>query len=437
MIMSTPKQKKIFARATPQESAMSRAKIAPAAARSDATGGCSFGPLRAACHPSAERAAAASTTAIAKRSTARAAVRGRSFDASPANPGPLACATLVFAPCTPARSVAVKMDRQCLGRDRARGAVLARTGREPRQNQQTTEIAGQLRPVLRFWGVASRDVRARAYARTPAHHAREKLRTTEPHLNIYIDHGVSGSVAVLARFWSEPVVQGTPQTRRKPSFSIKIGDGYSISPRSCLPILPIRGQEDGRGAKSFGAGNAAGAAIGAAGLVKVGQLGASIGAVDQGARASGKNGGFLRVCAGRLGRVGTAMLERGAQIGGNARFAERRQQLGRLTAGAALGADRLAMVAAEVAQAGGVAPPSPRGLILRPFAPAFFPISIETHFDDCPAASRQPRQVLRGRSGSGENAAPSEPCPDTGRGFLANWGLRRFGQRNGGGAHVN
>ena len=437
MIMSTPKQKKIFARATPQESAMSRAKIAPAAARSDATGGCSFGPLRAACHPGAERAAAASTTAIAKRSTARAAVRGRSFDASPANPGPLACATLVFAPCTPARSVAVKMDRQCLGRDRAWGAVLARTGREPRQNQQVTEITGQLRPVLRFWGIASRDVRARACARTPAHHARGELRTTEPHLIIHKYHRVSGSVAVLARFWPEPAMHCTPQTRRKPSFSIKICGGYSISARSCLPIMPIRGQKDGRGAKSFGAGNAAGAAIGLGGLVEVGQLGRAIGVVDQGARATGKNGGFLRVSEGRSGRVGTAMLERAVQSGGNAWLVEARQQLGRLTAGAPGAADRRGLVAAGAVQAGGVPPPSPRAQILRPLAHAIFPVSIETQFDDCPAASRQPRQVLRGRSGSGESAAPSGPCPNAGRGFIAEWGLRRSGQRNGGGAHVN
>lgn len=426
--LSIPKQKKIFARATPHESAMSRAKIAPAAARSDAVRGCSFGPLAARVDPGAERAAAASTTAIAKRSTARAVVRGRSLDASSAasHPGPLAWDILGFPPCTPARWMAEKMDRQCSARDGSGGAVLARTEPEPLENRQTIEIAGEVRPVLGFSRLASRHVRVRLYAQGRAHYARENTRTTEPHNIFYVDQWVNGSDAVLSWFCPEPASRVDPQPTEIRDFRNKIGGGYSIWATSCPSILPIRGQIDGRGGETFGAG------------IPAGRLGGRVGGadLDQGA-ALERNGGNAWVSGARIGHVQTPMFKHRGENGGNAWVVERRRKLCRLTGAASTVGLVGASSAAAIAAPRGVAPPSAARPVLRPFAHAFFQISAQARFHACPAGSPEARQVGLGRTGPGVRASLAVRHAATGRGVIANLGLCRSGKPSAGGVHVN
>lgn len=426
--LSIPPQKKIFARANPHESAMSRAKIAPAAARSDAVRGCSFGHLSARVEPGAKLAAATSTTAIAKRSTARGVVRGRSLDASLASshPGPLALGNHVFAACPPARWMAGKLDRQCSACDGSGGAVLTRTSREPRENHQVIEITGQLRPVLGFSRRASRYVRARVYARAHAHNARGNTRTTEPHNIIQVEQCVNGSSEVLGWFSLEPAYRAGLQPTENSQFRNKIGGGYSISAHVCHPDLPMKGQKDGRGAKTFGAG------------IPAGRLGDRVDAADlDQAQGVVGNGGFLRVCGGRSTCVGTAMLEQSSERRGNALVVEPRRKLCRLTSG---GAGRALVDRADadrLAQAEGGGPPSAARPVLSPFAQAFFLISVEGRFRACPAGSPKARQVGLGNTGPGVSASPAVRHSATGRGIIANLGLCRSGEPSAGGVHVN
>ncbi|WP_145986188.1 hypothetical protein [Sphingobium sp. YG1] len=157
---------------------------------------------------------------------------------------------------------------------------------------------------------------------------------------------------------------------------------------------------------------------------------------DQAQRA-GKNGGFLRVCGVPHAHVGTVMLEHMARIDGNASMCGRRRQLERLRCEGGGGVDALGLGACAVAQAGGVAPPSAARQIPRPLAHAIFPISIEAHFHACPSYVARTRQGSVGQIESGWKSGPFDPRPQTGRGVIANWGLRRFGRGNVGGARVN
>lgn len=431
MSLSIPSTKKIFARAIPQESAMSRAKIAPAAARSDAVRGCSFGPLSPRPDPGAEHAAAASTTAAAQRSTARAAVRGRSAFASlaPRHPGPLCRVIPDFAPCTPARSGAEMMDRQCSAALRVRGAVLARTGAEPRQNHQATEIAGKVRPVLGFSVYLARNARGCGRARMRAHYARVFVRTIEPSSIIHIEQWVIGSGAVLAWFWREPARRRVAQSRGNASVRTKIGGGNAASGCAVLSALPIWGQKEGRGRETFGLGIPVSA-----------RSGRSAGADLELARPVGRNGGFLRVCGRGSRPVGTAMLEHGGETRANASVRERRRQLCRLTSGTRRGDLAIGSAiagAAAIALTEGGAPPFAGRPILRPLAHAIFLISAGSRLRARSSGQSETRQGSSGTIGSGKMSAPSQPCPEAGRGVIAELGLRRSGQRNAGGARVN
>lgn len=434
--LSTHPTKKIFARATPQESAMSRAKIAPAAARSDAVRGCSLGALSPREDLGASNAAAASTATAAQQLATRAATGGRSAFAPRVrtNPGPFPRDQLVSR-CTPARWVAGKMDCQWPSPFGSGVAVLIRTDAEPRQNHQPIEIAAFSRPVLRFSG------NARASRMRPRTHggarvyARQKHRTTEPHLIIMYNHRFSGSGVVLAWFSSEPARQSAPKAVEIASIrSIrnKIPGGYSSAAHVSPSGLPIRGQIGGRAAKSFRAGHAAGA-LGRVGGGSI-DLGGSAD-LDQ-AQRSPKNGGFLRVSGCRSARVGTAMLEQVSESRGNAWIVEPRRKLCRLTSGTARGADRLALGGASAAAAGGVPPPCAARLVPSPLADAIFLISIDDR-TACHAGPVNGRQVGGAETGPGDRAFRALRRAAAGRGVNADWGLRRSGQPSGGSAHVN
>lgn len=428
MTMSIPQQKKIFACASPHESAMSSAKIALAAARSDATGEGSLGLLAPRPDLVAKHAAAASTMAAAKRSTARAVVRGRSalLPLVPRHPGPLERLEFVFAPCTPARSGAEKMDCRCLPRRWVRGAVLARTGSELRQNRQITEIVGELCPVLGFSRQASRDAGGRVYAHARAYRGVEKHRTTEPAFIIHINQLVNGSEVVLRWFWPEPAYAYAVEMAENRGFRVKYWAETCLSASPAWLPCRWRGSERGAGAKVSGSEFGQACGVGLVGGIDLDQ-----------AQGAVRNGGFLRVCEVRSAHVGTAILERMAQSGGNASMLGRRRQLDRLTGGAALAIGRRGLGASAIGQVEGGGAPFAGRQILRPFAPAIFQISTESHFHACPGDVAETRQGFGGQIGSGWKSAPFDPQPQTGRGVIANWGLRRCGHGNVGGARVN
>jgi hypothetical protein len=425
--LSIHSTKKIFARETPHVSAMSRAKIAPAAARSDAVRGCSLGALSPREDLGASTAAAASTATAAQQLATSAATGGRSAFAplAVANPGPCHRAPFVSR-CTPARWVAVKMDCHWPTPFGPGGLVLTRTNAEPRQNHQHIEIAGYFRPVLRFSGFALASC-AYAYVRVDARvYARQKYRTTEPHVIILYDHRFNGSGLVLTWFSPEPARRCDLKPTENRQFRNKIGGGNTISLHASPSDLRIRGQKEGRGRETFGAG------------IPAGRRGGWVGGADRDqARRVGKNGGFLRVCAGRSGRVGTAMLEQVGEGRGNPWVVEPRRKLCRLNSGAA----RVALVggagADRLAQPEGGAPPSPRRPVPSPLADAIFLISAQSRFHACHAGKPEARQVRRGDTGPGDRASLAVRSAAPGRGVSADWGLRRSGQGNGGGAHVN
>jgi hypothetical protein len=385
--LSSHAPKKIFARARQQESAMSRAKIAPAAARRDAVRGRSSSSL-----PGAEKC-----------------------------PGPLVRAALVACRCTPARLMARMMDRQCPVRNGSGGVVLVRTASEPRQNRQYLEIITQSCPVLGFSEIASRDAHARAYTGAHAHGVRLKLRTTEPQCIITYYHRVSSSEAVLRRFWSEPALARSSQSRRKPPFLNKIGGGYGCSADLQVRSWLVRGRREGRAVKTFGLRDPGGA---------IGSAGSCSRPVDQARAGQGGNGGFARVSGWALGHVGTGMLERSVERRGKRPFLARRRQLSGLTGrpGQGVGGRRSA--------GRGGRPPIARRPFPSPFAPAIFPIWIAIN-DDCPAPFAERRQIWSGKMGSGDRLSRSALTRASGQGSNAGWGLCRSGETSGGRAHVN
>lgn len=423
--------KKIFARATPQKSAMSRAKIAPAAARSDAVRGCSLGALSPGEDLGASTAAAASTATAAQQLATRAATGGRSAFAPRVRtiPGPFSRDQFVSR-CTPARWVAGKLDCQWPSPFGSGVAVLARTNAEPRQNHQPIEIARFL-PLVPWFSGNARASHARPRTHGDARvYARQKHRTTEPHLIIINNHGLSGSGLVLRWFSPEPARQADAQQAESGSIRNKIPGGYSSAAHVSRSDLPIRGQIDGRGAETFGAAIAP--VDGSAGSI---ELGGSVDR-DQAQRVIG-NGGFLRVSGCRSTHVGTAMLEQPRKGPANARIVEPRRNLCRLTSGGRGGADRLALGAASAsAAAGGGGPPCAARLVTSPLADAIFLISIDDRIA-CHAGPVNGRQVGVTKTGPGDRAFRALRHAAAGRGVNADWGLRRLGQPSGGGAHVN
>ncbi|CAD7335181.1 hypothetical protein SPHS6_00378 [Sphingobium sp. S6] len=413
---------------------MSRAKIAPAAARSDAVRGCSLGALSPREDLGASTAAAASTATAAQQLATRAATGGRSAFAPRVRtiPGPFSRDQYVSR-CTPARWVAGKLDCQWSSPFGSGVAVLARTNAEPRQNHQHIEIAAFSPLVLWFSGNARASrVRPRTHVGARVY-ARQKHRTTEPHLIIINNHGLSGSGLVLRWFSPEPARQADAQQAESGSIRNKIPGGYSSAAHVSRSDLLIRGQIDGRGAKTFGAAIAAGT-LGRVGGGSI-DLGGSVDS-DQAQHVVG-NGGFLRFSGCRSARVGTAMLEQAGEKRGNTWVFEPRRKLCRLTSGAASGADRLALGRPSAsAAAGGVAPPCAARQIPSSLADAIFQISIDDRIA-CHAGPVNGRQVGGAVTGPGDRAFRALRHAAAGRGVNADWGLRRSGQPSGGSAHVN
>lgn len=413
---------------------MSRAKIAHAAARSDAVRVCSLGAPATSEDLGASTAAAASTATAAQQLATRAATGGCSAFASlaAANPGPLSRAPFVSR-CTPARWVAGKMDRHWRVPIGSGGAVAAATDLQPSCNREIVVNQCVTAPVARLQQNASRHVRARVCVGTRAYTRGQNPATLQPFTYPIEIEGIYGCRTVANRLRLQPAMHRDVQTHGNPPISNKIGGGKSAHAHAGPSDLPIRGQIGGRGAKTFRLAIAA-RPVEQLGGGSVGRVGAAD--LDQAQRLS-RNGGFLRVSAGRSGHVGTAMLEQAGERRGNVWFVEPRRKLCRLTSG---GAGRVLVGAAGAdrrdAAAGGGAPPCAARQIPSSLADAIFLISIGDR-TACHAGPVNGRQVGGSETGPGDRAFRALRHAAAGRGVNADWGLRRSGQPSGGSAHVN
>lgn len=263
--------------------------------------------------------------------------------------------TLVFLhPLTPARSAANRIVRPWWHDDGPGGAVLARTAREPRENQQAIDVAAEYRPGSRFWDFLAYDARVRARARAHMRITRENARTIEPHPFILKIEWFIGSGVVLARFSPEPEIVPLAQPPLAPP-SMSIMDGYwacavSSGARSGL----IRGRAAGAAAKTFG-DRAAG----------------------RPARGRGENDGFPPFSGGADGDVATADVATGSAGRRNPPIRASRRLIANLTTGR--GTWRCSMPAGPAGSARGAPigaeggrPPQPRRPVTSSFAAAFF-----------------------------------------------------------------
>lgn len=184
------------------------------------------------------------------------------------------------------------------------------------------------------------------------------------------------------------------------SGGIKIGGRYrSIAPSlDQITDLQCLG---GAAPRNFRARRAAAAAGGMLGLVDRTGLEADRDQVG----ATGENGGFLRVCAGRIGHVETAMSKRRAQGTAIASLSGGGHKLSRLSAPRRLALPLGAIEGVgSIAQAEGGGPPTAARPVPRMVAHAIFWISINLldHRIDAQRQDRGRRSISRGEMGSGE-----------------------------------
>lgn len=220
-------------------------------------------------------------------------------------------------------------------------AVLARTVREPRWNHQQSEIVGYSRRFSWFPDCASRDARAGARGQGCARICARNPRTSEPFSLSYVNHRVSGSLAVLERFSPEPGGAEWHADGGFLRFSHCLAGGKGCD-RRCLVELPRpSGLARGGGGESFGdfaLGDRPGRKAGTRGdggcassapdrpdrawRVAPGRSGS--GGPCCGGRLGRENGGFLRFRAPLSDDVGRAMLEAMPQRRGNPPFPDTR-----------------------------------------------------------------------------------------------------------------
>ncbi len=389
-------------------------------------------------------AAAASSVARAKHGSQSAAVRSCSTSSWRRRnriPDPAASAPVDLFPCPPARWSASSLAGQLPGADRARGAVAGATAVQLRCNRLATEIIGLIATVA---PVADFPRASCVCAWTRAHVRIYTRENAQPCNHSYISTQyqiVTGYSEVAQRLQLQPFAVATSDRGGKArEFNIIEGRYRSIGCASILIGL-MRGRKGGRSAKTFGP---------VLRLVRSGQRSGPASSscsadLDQGARAQGRNGGFLRVCGVGSGPVGTGRLEQWAERRRNARFSACRRKLGRLTGTALAGRQgRAASIDqgdawARSAERGG-RPPRAARLIPRPFAHAIFPDLDPASIDlihDRAATVREGRQGSNWPTGSGEASRVTAAQRGAGRGCIAGLEVRRSSETSGRRAHVN
>lgn len=246
---------------------------------------------------------------------------------------------------TPARWDANKLVATFGGPDGSGVAVAGATHLQPWCNSQSIDFAALSVAVARLQAGASRHVRTYVRVGARVSEGFEKPATLQPSQLIHVDHKVSGCRSVAARLRLQPASTGAENGALGVVQRNILAAGY---PWRGLDVA-CSGVKRGRVGETFGDFRP--------GADRAGWRSASIWAGSVRISARCENGGFLRVCAGRSGLVGRAMLEGCAQSLGFAWFSDwQRKPSGLLvTASASAWASRSA--------GGGIdrpaAPPSP------------------------------------------------------------------------------
>lgn len=335
------------------------------------------------------------------------AVREHSFCSSPTRSGSAVLervAPLFFVRLTPARWQAKSLAGQFSARYGCGAAVPAEPIQNQRQNRQVTEIVSQSSQVLWFRSIASRDARVCMHTGPCAYMCARNSRTSEPLHYISILQLVSGSSLGSARFSPEPALLAAGRGHANPPISNILCGRYGSAMLDRSP----RGLMRSRVGESFG----------------VFGLGA---APDRGRCASstrrGRNGGKPPFFEGAAGRVGTSLLERGAETRGNARFSVPDH----LPSGKARSTPPCPLSRSQ--------PPSWRwrSSVAR-FGSAFARTSISATAQP----SKNRREVDFARRGRGKRRGAGNPAIKPGRGLRdAAERLRRTPCMGGGASHVN
>ena len=235
-----------------------------------------------------------------------------------------------------------------------------------------------------FWS-PTRDVCGCACMRTCREFV-QNLRTSEPNSRNGRNTSLFAAFPVLCRFSS--------------SGGIKIGGKYPGFAPSLDAVTDLQCL-GGAALRNFWARRAAAVVGGGRGLVD--RAGLEAGRDQLG--AAGRNGGFLRVCAGRIGHVETAMSKRYAQGVGIASLSGDGHKLSRLSAPRRL---VLPLGAIEgvgsIVQAEGGGPPTAARPVPCMVAHAIFWISIDllNHGIDVGPQDRAERSISTAEMGSGE-----------------------------------
>lgn len=238
--------------------------------------------------------------------------------------------------------------------------------------------------VVLFWS-PTRDVCVCACMRTCREFV-QNYRTSEPNLRNGRNTSLLAAFSVLCRFSS--------------SGGIKIGGKYPPLAPSLDHITDLQ-CIGGAAPQNFRARRAAAAVGGGLGLVDRAGLEADR---DQ-AERTGKNGGFLRVCAGRIGHVGMAMSECEVQAVGIPSLSGGGHKLSRLSAPRRMALPLGAIEGVgSIAQAEGAGPPAAPRPATCMVAHAIFWISIDLldYRIDAMRQDRGGRSISRAEMGSGE-----------------------------------
>lgn len=229
-----------------------------------------------------------------------------------AAPLPSRSPSLFLSMLTPARLDAMNMARQFSAPAGVGWTVPARTIQNQRQNQQPIEILRFCASVLGFSGIASRHVRVGACVGVYTHMHTRKARTSEPS-NLYVlKQVVSGSLAVLTWFWPEPATVACLESVAISSFPIKIVGRYCVN-HAQIGLRGLVAVEGGRKVWAFSPS--------ASPISRTGQLRREVDVAIWTATAwAWLDDGFLRVCEGAAGHVGTVRLERWPVQRSNASF---------------------------------------------------------------------------------------------------------------------
>lgn len=353
------------------------------------------------------------------------AVRGCALPPRPACsavPGAALCASPRALRLTPTHGDANKLAARFAAPAGSGGRVATATVPQPSGNLQHIENAALFSTVAELQALASRHAHAGMHLPARACRGLSKAATLQPLQIRYVEQWVRGCSVVAARLRLQPAIDQAGNEACRAAGSNILAGRY---PRRVLDVA-CSGVKEARVALTFGDFGAARISGRRVGHLDLGAMGTS--------SASGRNGGFPRVCGAGCGRVGRVMLEGCAQVPGNAGISCLRRQPFRLRASAALGAP-----------IGSEAPPLPPSRARQSpctLAAAIFPIwngfSSPAPILRFAPRLEKPRQGWGGSIGSGCGMIRGQSATRrSGRGVMLAGKPRRFCDGSAGVACVN